>query len=66
VWLKNNDRLIFVWLYRLFPSILNAITVVKPETVIGWIGVMHFAPLGPRCHDPTRVFLDISRRAIAR
>src|ERR1019366_5477757 len=23
-------------LYRLFPSILNAITVVKPETVIGW------------------------------
>jgi hypothetical protein len=36
VWLKNIDRLIFVWLYRLFPSILNAITVVKPETVIGW------------------------------
>ena len=28
--------MIFVWLYRLFPSILNAITVVKPETVIGW------------------------------
>ncbi len=22
--------------YRLFPSIVNAITVVKPETVIGW------------------------------
>ena len=36
VWLRNIDRLIFVWLYRLFPSILNAITVVKPETVIGW------------------------------
>src|SRR5208283_5948916 len=36
VWPKNIDRLIFVWLYRLFPSILNAITVVKPETVIGW------------------------------
>ena len=34
--LKNIDRLIFVWIYRLFPSILNAITVVKPETVIGW------------------------------
>jgi hypothetical protein len=26
---------IFVWLYRLFPAILNAIFVVKPETVIG-------------------------------
>jgi hypothetical protein len=25
--LLNIDRLIFVWLYRLFPSILNAITV---------------------------------------
>jgi transposase InsO family protein len=36
VWLKNIDRLIMAWLYRLFPSILNAITVVKPETVIGW------------------------------
>ena len=34
VWLRNIDRLIFVWMYRLFPSILNAITVVKPETVI--------------------------------
>jgi hypothetical protein len=34
--LRNLDRLIFVWLYRFFPSILNAITVVKPETVIRW------------------------------
>jgi hypothetical protein len=36
VWLRNIDRLIFVWMYRLFPSILDAITVVKPETVIRW------------------------------
>jgi len=36
VWLRNIDRLIFVWMYRLFPSILEAITVVKPETVIRW------------------------------
>ena len=34
--LRNIDRLIFVWLCRMFPSILNAITVVKPETVIRW------------------------------
>jgi len=34
--LRNIDRLIFVRLCRLFPSILNAITVVKPETVIRW------------------------------
>ena len=36
VQLRNSDRLIFVWLYRCFPSILNAITVVKPETVLRW------------------------------
>jgi hypothetical protein len=35
VWLRNIDRLIFVWRYRLFPSILD-VTVVKPETVIRW------------------------------
>jgi hypothetical protein len=34
--LRNIDRLIFVWLYRCFPAILNAITLVKPETVIRW------------------------------
>jgi hypothetical protein len=34
--LRNIDRLIFVWLSRIFPSILNAITLVKPETVIRW------------------------------
>jgi len=34
--LRNIDRLLFVWLYRFFPSVLNAITVVKPETVIRW------------------------------
>ncbi len=34
--LRNIDRLIFVRLRGMFPSILNAITVVKPETVIRW------------------------------
>jgi len=34
--LRNIDRLILVWMYRLFPSILSAITVIKPETVIRW------------------------------
>ncbi len=32
--LGNIDWLTFVWRYRFFPSILNAITLVKPETVI--------------------------------
>src|SRR6266446_9492846 len=30
------DRLLFVWLYRLFPSLLNAITIVQPETITRW------------------------------
>jgi len=32
--LTAADRLLFVWLYRLFPSVLNAITIVQPETII--------------------------------
>ena len=32
----NTDRLLFVWPYRLYRSILDAITIVKPETVIRW------------------------------
>jgi transposase InsO family protein len=36
VTLWNIDRLLLVWLYRLHPSLLNAIVIVQPETVIGW------------------------------
>jgi hypothetical protein len=32
----NTDRLLFVWLYRLAPGILNTLSIVEPETVIGW------------------------------
>jgi hypothetical protein len=34
--LRNIDRLILVWLYHLFPSALDAIVIVKPETVLCW------------------------------
>src|SRR3982075_897578 len=30
------DRLLFVWLCRLFPSVLNAMAIVQPETVMRW------------------------------
>jgi hypothetical protein len=30
------DRLLFVWLYRLFPLVLNTVTIIQPETVIRW------------------------------
>jgi hypothetical protein len=34
--LTSADRLLFVWLYRFLPSTLDAITIIKPETVIRW------------------------------
>ena len=30
------DRLLFVWLYRLVPSVLSAVSVIEPQTVIRW------------------------------
>jgi len=30
------DRLQFVWLYRLYPALLDVIIIVQPETVIRW------------------------------
>jgi len=30
------DRLIFVWLYRLFPSLIDAVAVIKPATLLRW------------------------------
>ncbi len=34
--LRNIDRLLLVWLCRLFPSLLDAMLIVKPETVLRW------------------------------
>jgi hypothetical protein len=34
--LNNTDRFLFVWLYRWFPSVLSAIAIVRPETIIRW------------------------------
>ena len=34
--LETNDRLLFIWLYRLFPSVLNAVAIVQPETIVRW------------------------------
>src|SRR5436853_3970570 len=34
--LNNADRFLFVWLYRWFPSVLGAIAIVRPETIVRW------------------------------
>src|SRR5271169_5422157 len=34
--LTNNDRWFFIQLYRWFPSILNVLTIIRPETLVRW------------------------------
>src|SRR5262245_35830624 len=34
--LSNADRLAFVWLYRRCPSVVDAVAIIRPETVIHW------------------------------
>jgi hypothetical protein len=34
--LTNSDRWFLIQLYRWFPSILNVLTIVRPETLVRW------------------------------
>jgi hypothetical protein len=34
--LRGRDRALLVWMVRLWPSLLNAVQVVQPETVFRW------------------------------
>jgi transposase InsO family protein len=34
--LTNGDRWFFIQLYRWFPSILEALTIIRPETLVRW------------------------------
>ena len=34
--LTNHDRLFFIQLYRWFPSILQVLTILRPETLVRW------------------------------
>jgi transposase InsO family protein len=36
VGLTNHDRLFFIQLYRWFPEILKALTIIRPETLVRW------------------------------
>src|ERR1700694_4704058 len=42
--LTNNDRWFFVQMYRWFPSILKALTIIEPETLVRWhrAGFRHY------------------------
>jgi hypothetical protein len=34
--LTNDDRWLFIQLYRWFPSILRVLTIIRPETIVRW------------------------------
>jgi hypothetical protein len=34
--ITNNDRWFFIQLYRSFPSILEVLTIIRPETLVHW------------------------------
>ena len=36
LYLTWADRALFVWFYRGFPRILDAITILRPETIVRW------------------------------
>src|SRR6201997_2517605 len=36
IWLFSTDRLLWVWLYRVWPQVLDAMVLVKPATVVQW------------------------------
>src|SRR6476660_49137 len=49
--LTNSDRLFFIQLYRWFPSVVQVITVIRPETLVRWhrAGFRHYWRWKSRC-----------------
>ena len=43
--LTNGDRFFFVQLYRWFPSILQVVHIIRPETLVRW-HELDFAAIG--------------------
>src|SRR5215468_3528761 len=58
--LRWIDRALFIWLYRRYPRILDALSIVRPETVVRWHrkGLAHYwgwrsrSPGGPAADRP--------------
>ena len=49
--LTNNDRWFLIQLYRWFPSILQVLTILRPETLVRWHGPGFAATgVGSRAH----------------
>src|SRR6202161_2791037 len=57
--LTNNDRWFFIQLYRWFPSILQVLTIIRPETLVRWhraglslLLALEVVPIGRATADP--------------
>ena len=50
--LNNTDRFLFVWLYRWFPSVLSAIAIVRPETILSLAPCRLSSVLAPAVAQP--------------
>ena len=50
--LTNHDRWFFIQVYRWFPSILKALTIIQPETLVRWhrAGLSLLLAVGSRAH----------------
>src|SRR6202162_1923865 len=65
--LTNSDRWFFIQLYRWFPSILSAITIIQPETLVRWhrAGFRYYWRWKSRCFGG-RPQIDTDLRALIR
>src|SRR6266404_1743794 len=65
--LTLRDRLFLVMLYRWFPSVLRAITIIRPETLVRWhrAGFRHYWRWKSRCFGG-RPQIDADLRALIR
>jgi hypothetical protein len=65
--LTNGERLFLVMLYRWFPSVLKAITIIRPETLVRWhrAGFRRYWRLNPRSLGG-RPKIDAELRALIR
>ena len=55
--LTNSDRWLFILMYRRFPSILQALTIIRPETLVRWHRAgfrREVAPTGRAAADRSR------------
>ena len=55
----NFDRLFLVQLYRWCPSILRALVIIEPETLVRWTAIFSAqSPTTCPCRKPIRLAVD--------